>query len=387
MKLLIKQALIRSMEQAPFVGDLLIDGKKISKIAPEIKADEDTKVLDAANLLLTPGLIDGHCHTGILEESIGKVGNDVNEVSDPVVPHMRAIDGINPMVPEFHDAREGGVTMAMIGPGSLNVIGGQFTLLKTAGKRIDKMIVKSPAAMKIAFGENPKGFYGALNKSPSTRMGTAAMLREALYQAKQYYEEKEQGENPAFNMKWEAMLPVFRKEIPLKAHAHQADDIFTAIRIAKEFDLPMTIDHCTEGHLIADELAEEGYPIFLGPTFGGKTKYELRNTSFDTARVLYEAGIPFAIVTDAYIIPLKHLSLCAALAIQAGLPEEEGWRTITETPAKFLGVYDRAGSLAAGKDADMVLFRGNPLLETSAKTVLTIIDGQIVYSDGSIWEG
>ncbi|MCI8609411.1 MAG: amidohydrolase [Firmicutes bacterium] len=386
MKLMIKNAQIKSMYQEDFVGDLLINGEKIAAMGKDLLIDEQTEVIDAAGYLLTPGLIDGHCHIGIMEEGIGFEGDDINEISDPVTPHLRAIDGINPMTPEFQEALAGGVTLAMIGPGSANVMGGQFALVKMAGKCIDRMVIKEPAAMKIAFGENPKTCYGKDGKMPVTRMGIAGLLRKTLYDGKQYKEKKEKGEDQAFDLKLESLLPVLSGEILLKAHAHQADDIFTAIRIAKEFHVELTLDHCTEGHLIAEELAEAGYPVFLGPTFGGKSKYELRNMSFSTAKILYEKGISFAIVTDAYVIPLKHLSLCAALAVGAGLPEETGWRSITLTPAEILGISERCGSLQPGKDADMVLFDGNPLRSIDAKAVLTIVNGKPVYSDGSLWE-
>lgn len=386
MKILIKNAFIKPIDSEDFIGDLLISDGIIEKLGVNISPWEDTKVIDAKGYILTPGLIDGHCHTGILEEGIGYEGNDVNEITDPITPQLRAIDGIKPMTPEFHEALSGGVTMAMIGPGSGNVVGGQFALVKTFGKRIDNMVVKAPAAMKIAFGENPKKCYGEQHKAPMTRMGTAALLRETLFNAKLYYEKKKKGEDTDFDMKLEAFIPVFDKEIPLKAHAHQTDDIFTAIRIAKEFDLDLTLDHCTEGHLISDDLAKELYPVFLGPTFGGRAKYELRNMSFDTARILYEAGIKFAIVTDAYVIPLRHLTLCAALAVGAKLPEKIGWEAITIIPAEILGVSDRVGSLKEGKDADLVLFSGNPLRETTAEVALTFINGEPVYSNGKLWE-
>lgn len=373
------------MEQTDFIGELLLDSGKIVDMGEHLTVEADTTVIDGTGCLLTPGLIDGHCHTGILEEGIGKEGNDVNEVGNPVAPQQRAIDAINPLAPEFHEALEGGVTLAMIGPGSLNVIGGQFALLKTTGKCVDKMVVKAPAAMKIAFGENPKGWYGAKGQNPSTRMGIASILRETLFEARYYYDQKINGSLKKPDFKMEALMPVFEGKIPLKAHVHQADDILTAVRIAKEYNLEMTLDHCTEGHLIAEEIAESGYPVFLGPTFGGKIKYELRNTSFSTAKILYEAGINFGIVTDAYVIPLKHLSLCAALAVGAGLPEDVAWRAITLTPAEILGVSDKCGSLKIGKDADVVLFSGNPLRETTARAVLTIVNGIPAFSDGTVW--
>ena len=245
------------------------------------------------------------------------------------------------------------------------------------------MIIKYPVAMKVAFGENPKRVYNGQNKSPMTRMATAAILRETLYKAKTYMEKKERAEDPSkmpdYDIKMEALIPVLKREIPLKAHAHRADDIFTALRIAKEFDVDITLDHCTEGHLIADELAKEGKPAIVGPTFGNRSKFELKNKSFDTPRILIEAGIKVAITTDSPVIPLQHLSLCAGLAHNAGLDEIEALKTITINPAEIVGLSHRIGSIEAGKDADIVVFDGNPIKDLDCKTYLTIIDGKIVY--------
>jgi imidazolonepropionase-like amidohydrolase len=286
----------------------------------------------------------------------------------------------------FKEAREGGVTTAVTGPGSANVIGGTFAAIKTFGNRIDNMIIKDPIAMKIAFGENPKRFYHAQNKSPYTRMATAAILREMLFKAKIYSEDKEKSLTdpkcaPTFDFQLEALLPVMRKSIPLKAHAHRADDIFTALRIAKEFDLDITLDHCTEGHLIADELAKENKNAIVGPSFGSRSKFELTNLTFDTPKVLYEHGVKIAIMTDSPVIPLEYLSLCAGLAVKAGLPEEEGWKAITINPAEIIGISDRVGSLEVGKDADIVIFKGNPLTDINHDVKLTIINGAIVYNN------
>ena len=272
-----------------------------------------------------------------------------------------------------------GVTTVVTGPGSANVIGGTFAAIKLYGKRVDNMILRQPVAMKVAFGENPKRCYRDLKKSPQTRMGTAAVLREALFKAQRYLADKEAGKNPAFDMKLEALIPVLKKEIPLKAHAHRADDIFTSIRIAKEFDVNITLDHCTDGALIADELAKEGLPAFVGPTFGGKSKVELQNKSFDTCRVLAEAGVPFAIITDAPVIPIQHLPMCAGLAVNAGLDQEEAWKAITIYPARYTGIADRVGSLCAGKDADLVIWEGNPLRDLWAKPAYVFVDGKPVH--------
>ena len=253
--------------------------------------------------------------------------------------------------------------------------------IKLAGKRVDDMIIKQPVAMKIAFGENPKGCYGQRGgKAPITRMATAALLRELLFKARNYVQAKEDGKDPAFDMKLEAMIPVIKKEIPLKAHAHRADDIFTAIRIAKEFDLPLTLDHCTDGELIKDELAAEGYPAFIGPSFGNKTKIELAHKDFTTPGVLHKAGVPISIITDAPVIPLQHLPMCAGFAVSAGLPMDEGWKAITINPATQTGIGDRVGSLEVGKDGDVVIWQDDPLRVIGTEAYVTVIDGKVVYS-------
>ncbi len=364
-------------------GSILIKDGKIAAIGKEIEVAEGVEVIDAGGRMITPGFIDAHCHLGMFEDSIGFEGSDGNEMVDPVTPQLRGIDGINPMDITFEEAYQGGVTTAVTGPGSANVIGGTFLAIKTYGHRVDDMIIKDPIAMKIAFGENPKRVYNGQKKSPVTRMSTAALLRETLYKAKTYMEKMENEEDPSkkpdYDMKMEALIPVLKKEIPLKAHAHRADDIFTSIRIAKEFDLNITLEHCTEGHLIAEDLAKEGRPAIVGPTFGNRSKYELKNKTFDTPRVLYEAGVKIAINTDSPVIPLQHLSLCAGLAHKAGLPEIEALKAITINPAEIIGIDDRVGSLEVGKDADMVLFDGNPIKDVDFGTYMTIIDGKIVY--------
>jgi imidazolonepropionase-like amidohydrolase len=273
-----------------------------------------------------------------------------------------------------------GVTSACTGPGSANVVGGSFVAMKLVGKRVDDMIIKNPVAMKCAFGENPKSVFGQSGrKAPVTRMATAAMLRELLFKARNYVAAKEAGKEPNFDMKLEAMIPVIKKEIPLKAHAHRADDIFTSIRIAKEFDVKLTLDHCTDGALIADELAKEGYPAFVGPSFGHKTKVELKNKDFATPGVLHDAGVPVSIITDAPVIPLEYLPMCAGLAANAGLPYEEAWKAITINPAESIGVGDRIGSLEPGKDADIVIWAADPLSTVGGEAYITIVDGKIVY--------
>ncbi len=379
--LLIKNGYIKTMagpdleQGCVLIGD---DGKIIS-VAENIDAPEAT-VIDAEGRLVTPGCVDAHCHIGLDNEACGWEGMDYNEMTDPVTPQMRAIDSINPMDEALPNAIRGGVTTACTGPGSANVLGGTFTTIKLVGKRVDKMIVKDAVAMKCAFGENPKRCYGqAGKKSPMTRMGTAAVLREVLFKTRRYLEDKEAGKNPGFDMKLESMIPVIKGEMPLKAHAHRADDILTSIRIAKEFGLKLTLDHCTDGALIADELAEEGYPAFVGPSFGSKTKIELMHKSFETPKVLTEAGVKVSIITDAPVIPLQYLPMCAALAVKEGLSAEDGWKAITINPAESVGIADRVGSLEPGKDGDVVIWTANPMETVGAESYITIVDGKVVY--------
>lgn len=379
--ILIKNGKIKTMTGEDIdSGCILIgDNGKILEIGTDIKASGAT-VIDAENRLVTPGLVEAHCHIGIDNSKMRWEGADYNEQSDPVTPHMRAIDGINPLDETFSLALQCGVTSACTGPGSSNVVGGSFAAIKLVGKRIDDMIIKNPVAMKVAFGENPKGCFGQKGgKTPITRMAVAALLRELLFKTKEYLIKKETGKDVAFDFKLEAMIPVIKKEIPLKAHAHRADDIFTSIRIAKEFDVNLTLDHCTDGELIADKLAEEKYPAFVGPSFGGKNKIELTNKSFATSAVLHSAGVPISIVTDAPVIPLQHLAMCAGFAASQGLPYEEAWRAITINPAVQTGISDRVGSLEVGKDGDIVIWKDDPLKIIGVEAYTTIIDGKIVY--------
>ena len=380
--LLIKNGHIKTMVSEDIRnGYVLIDNDgKIASVGESIKETSDMTVIDAEGRLVTPGCVEAHCHIGVHNSTMRWEGADYNEKSDPVTPHMRAIDGINPLDETFALAVQYGVTSACTGPGSANVVGGTFAAIKLVGKRVDKMVIKAPVAMKCAFGENPKGAYGQNgNKTPVTRMATAALLRDLLFKARNYLAAKESGKEPTFDMKLEAMIPVIKKEIPLKAHAHRADDIFTAIRIAKEFDVNLTLDHCTDGSLIADELAEEGYPAFIGPSFGSKSKIELAHKTFTTPATLHAVGVPISIVTDAPVTPLESLPMCAGLAVSAGLPYEEGWKAITVNPANQTGIGDRVGSLEAGKDGDVVIWSDDPLTVIGAKAHTTIINGKIVY--------
>ena len=380
--LLIKNGTVKTMAGPDLEnGCVLIgDDGKIIAVRTEIDAPEGAEILDAGGRLVTPGCVEAHCHIGLDNEGMGWEGHDYNELADPLTPQMRAIDSINPQDEAFENAIRAGVTTACTGPGSANVVGGTFAAIKLTGKRVDKMIVRHPLAMKCAFGENPKRCYGqGSKKSPVTRMGTAALLRELLFKTRRYLQDKEEGKNPGFDMKLEAMIPVLKGEIPLKAHAHRADDILTAVRIAREFDVKITLDHCTDGAVIADELAEEGLPAFVGPTLGGKSKIELQSKSFTTPKILHEAGVPISIITDAPVIPLQYLPLCAGLAVNAGLPYDEAWRAITVNPAEQTGIGDRVGSLEPGKDGDVVVWTADPITTVGAAAYVTVVNGKIVH--------
>lgn len=381
--LLIKNGHIKTMAGREYAnGSVLIgDDGKIAAVGEALEAPASARVIDAQGRLVTPGCVEAHCHIGLDNEAVGWEGRDYNEIVEPITPQMRSIDSIYPQDEAFANAVRGGVTTACTGPGSANVIGGTFTAIKLVGNRVDNMIVKDPIAMKCAFGENPKRCYGqGSKKSPMTRMAVAALLRETLFKTRRYMEDKAAGKNPPFDMKLEAMEPVLRGEIPLKCHAHRADDILTAIRIAKEFGVKMTMDHCTDGEVIADELAKEGFPAFVGPSLGGKSKVELQNKSFTTPGVLSKAGVKVSIITDAPVIPLQNLPMCAGLAAGAGLPMEEAWKAITINPAESLGIADRVGSLEPGKDGDVVIWTADPLTTIGGEAYVTVIDGKVVYN-------
>ena len=345
-----------------------------------LKSRKDIQVIDAKGNLVMPGIIEAHCHMGITEEKKGMEGDDCNENVDPITPYLRAIDAINPMDAAFHDALQAGITSAMIGPGSANVVGGQFAFLKTHGRCIDRMIVKAPAAMKVAFGENPKVNYSGQGNSPATRMAIAAMLREELTKAKEYQKKRQSNPEEISDFRYECWLPVLKGEIPIKAHAHRADDILTAVRIAKEFGLRMTIDHCSEGHLIMEELKAAGFPAIVGPDMASRNKIEVKNMAFKTAGLLSQNGILTAITTDHPVSMIQFLPICAGLAVKVGMDMEEGLKAITINAARICTVADRVGSLVVGKDADIVIFDGNPM-EVFTRNLCTIVDGKIVYYD------
>lgn len=372
-------------------GVIHIENGKIKAIGSRreipVHPKEQERVLVVEHGFIMPGIIEAHCHMGITEEKKGMEGDDCNETVEPITPYLRAIDAVNTMDAAFDDAVKAGITAAMIGPGSSNVVGGQFALLKTKGRRVDDLIVKAPAAMKVAFGENPKVNYSGQGKSPVTRMAIAAMLRRELTEASEYLVEKEQAQKNGQSFKKdfskECWLPVLRREIPLKAHVHRVDDIFTAIRIAREFNLRMTLDHCSEGHLIARELAAAGFPAIVGPDLTSRNKIEVQNMDFKTAGILNQAGVMTAITTDHPVSQIQYLPLCAGLAVKAGLSLAEGFKAITLYPAILCGVQNRLGSLEVGKDADIAIFDGNPM-EVFTRTLYTIIDGNVVYDSENI---
>lgn len=387
--LVLKQGIIHNaIEEESFIADILIEDGKIKKIAPvlEGKVINEAKVIDATGIDIYPGFVEAHCHLGLDGYAIGFEGQDYNELNDPITPQLSAIDGINPQDETFKMAREGGVTCVSTGPGSSNIIGGTFCVIKTYGNRVDDMLVKEKSAMKIAFGENPKRCYK--DKAVYSRMTVAAKLREMLKKTIEYDrkireagypDDIDESKLPTYDAKLEAMLPVVRKEIPLKAHAHRADDIFTAMRVAKEFDLDLRIDHTTDGALIAEDLAKEGYPVAVGPSFGHATKYELKHKGFETPGILANAGCQVSIITDSPVIEQRYLPLCAGQAIRNGMKEFDALQAVTINAAKHAGVEDRVGSIEEGKDADFVLIKGSPFA-VDAKILYTIIDGKVVFS-------
>ncbi len=359
-------------------ADILLADGKIAAIGTDLTAPADAVIFDADGLDVFPGFVDAHTHIGLDGYGIGYEGCDYNEMNDIWTPQLRAIDGINPRDPSLADARKAGVTCVCTGPGSANVLGGTFLAMKTVGERVDNMIVRDPVAMKCAFGENPKHCYR--DKCDSTRMSTAAFLRGALMQARDYGARKQAANGeitkmPAYNQKLEALLPVLAREIPLKAHAHQANDIFTALRIAREFDLRLTLEHVTEGHLIADELAKEkDVPMAVGPSLTFASKFELQNKSWETPGVLANAGCHVSIITDNSVIPQQYLPLCAGMAVKAGMDPFDALKAITINPAEHIGVADRVGSLEVGKDADVVITNGCPF-EVMTEVRAVFIDG------------
>ena len=371
--MLFKNATIYTMEQEPFVGDFKIDKGVFTEVGTNLTANKGEDVQDLNGLYVFPGLVESHCHLGMEETAIRFEGDDVNEITDPITPNMRGIDGCNPMDETVELALKGGVTTVAAGPGSANVLGGTFFAYKTKGNCIDEMTIQNPLAMKAAFGENPKRCYK--DKKIDTRMQISALLRETLEKTKEYLAKKEAGKDVAYDQKLEAMIPVVKRELPLKCHAHRADDILTAIRIAKEENIKITLDHVTDARCILPQIKESGFPCICGPALTHKSKFELANMSFETPNELYKAGILFSIITDSPVIPQQYLSLSAALAHKAGLPEYEAIKAITINPAKILGLDNRVGSIKVGKDADFVICTKN-ILDTQNEITAVYVDGK-----------
>ena len=383
--ILLKNGLVYPMCGEPFTGDVLLNEGKIAAVGPGLSGS-GADVYDMTGKYVLPGFVDAHCHIGMWEDGMGEEGSDGNEFSDPVTPQMRAIDGLNPFDPCFKEACAAGVTTVVTGPGSANVIGGQFAALKTFGRCAEEMVVKDPVAMKAAMGENPKRVYTEQKATPYTRMAIASLFRKAMAEAKDYQRqldeaEKDAEKRPDLDVAMEALLPVLRGELPLKIHAHRADDILTALRLAEEFQLKVTIDHCTEGYLIADVLKERlsalGAGIIIGPLLSERSKIELKNLSYDAPRILHEKGIPFAMMTDHPVIPEQYLPICAGLAVRSGLDERTALESITSTAAKIVGLDGRVGSLEPGKDGDVGVFDAHPF-DYRAHCVMTLINGRIV---------
>lgn len=383
MKTLIKNAKIITMSGSEYDGGCILFDDKILYAGAEKPLDADT-VIDAEGRYVLPGLIDAHCHVGMFEDSMGFEGDDGNEDSDPVMPHLRAIDAINPFDRAFSEARKAGITTVVTGPGSANPVGGQFAAVKTLGICVDDMILKAPAAMKMALGENPKAVYNEKEEAPVTRMGTAALIRELLIKSRDYMEkldeynnDRDENEKPEFDMKLEAMIPVLKREIPVKIHAHRADDICTAIRIGKEFNIDVTIEHCSDGDAVAPVLEREKLPIMLGPTLSDRSKIELKGLTFDTYKNLSDKGLDVAIITDHPEITIENLPLCAVMAVKHGMNEMKALAAVTITAAKNCRIDDRVGSLEVGKDADIAVFTDLPI-RFGAECTMTFVNGEQV---------
>lgn len=386
--LLLKNGNVMTMAGPAFVGDVAIENGKIVAVGQSLSYS-DAEVRDVTGMTVMPGIVDPHCHIGMWEDAMGFEGADGNECTNPITPELRAIDAINPYDRCFEEAVAGGVTTCVTGPGSANVIGGQFVAIKTYGDSVEDMVLRFPVAVKAAFGENPKRVYNGKNQTPSTRMATAALMRKALIEAQEYNEKLERGKAdpekmPERNLGKEILARVIRRELPMKIHAHRADDILTAIRICREFKLRYTLDHCTEGYLITDKLkealSEDCEGIIVGPLLTDRSKIELKNLSFKAPKVLEQAGIEYAMMTDHPVTPEQYLPICTAVAVREGASEEGALKAITINAAKITGIADRVGSIEVGKDADIAVFSGHPF-DFRSRCVLTLVNGKVAHEE------
>ncbi len=386
--LVLKNGNVMTMAGPAFVGDVAIENGKIVAVGQSLSYS-DAEVRDVTGMTVMPGIVDPHCHIGMWEDAMGFEGADGNECTNPITPELRAIDAINPYDRCFEEAAAGGVTTCVTGPGSANVIGGQFVAIKTYGDSVDDMVLRFPVAVKAAFGENPKRVYNGKNQTPSTRMATAALMRKALIEAQEYNEKLERGKAdpekmPERNLGKEILARVIRRELPMKIHAHRADDILTAIRICREFKLRYTLDHCTEGYLITDKLkealSEDCEGIIVGPLLTDRSKIELKNLSFKAPKVLEQAGIEYAMMTDHPVTPEQYLPICTAVAVREGASEEGALKAITINAAKITGIADRVGSIEVGKDADIAVFSGHPF-DFRSRCVLTLVNGKVAHEE------
>ena len=365
-----------AIHEKPYVADISVEKGKIAAIGKNLTAKRGEEVVDAKGLRVYPGFIDAHCHTAIDDFGQGDMGKDFNEKTSPITPELRAIDSIYPQDIAFKRARESGVTTVCTGPGSSNVLGGTFAAVKTYGNSVEEMLLKADVAMKCAFGENPKKCYP--KHGATVRMAVAARLREALFAAREYMEKKEAGKDQKFDLKMEALIPVLKGEMPLKAHAHRADDVLTAIRVAKEFGVKITIEHGTDGAQIKRELKKAGVSVAIGPIMsGGGSKVEVRAKNDNMAAVLDKAGVPFCIITDAPVVLQEYLTTSVAVSLHAGLDPFKGLQSITINAAKHIGLEDRIGSLEVGKDADIVLCKGD-VFDYTGKIQAVYINGKKV---------
>lgn len=359
-------------------GTLIIRDGKIEAIGDQTTSIPDNfQVMDVKEKVITPGLIDVHTHLGIEEMEMGAEGEDLNEETSPVTPELRVIDGINMSDAAMEDARKAGVTTVQILPGSSNVIGGEMAVVKTRDDVVDQCIVRAPSGMKAAFGENPKKTFGSKGEAPMTRMSVVAMLRQALIDAESYQQQIKEGKTTR-RLDMENLTKVLTKEIPLRVHAHRADDIMSVLRIKKEFDIDVTIEHCTEGHKIANYIAESGVMVSVGPTMSPKSKIELRNKSWKTPKVLADAGVPITLTTDHSVIGIEHLITSAIMAVKFGLSEQQALQAITYHAAVYMGVENRIGSLEEGKDADLVIW-SRDIFDLRSNVTHTMIDGEFVF--------